>query len=269
MTPDVSAYIPVFNNAGTIEAAIRSIRAQSVPVAEILVIDDGSTDDSAAIAESLGARVIRLGKNMGRGAARARAMDEARHEFVLSCDATNAPDPDFLKNALPWFDDGRVAAVFGMITQPPAGNTVSRWRGRHLFKLNHQSEVRRGASLSTHGTIVRAAAVQQAGGYSPALRHDEDRDLGGRLLAAGWDVIYDPRLRVVSQSVNSLHQVFERYWRWNMDKTQTRSWREYARQVAYSVKVMAREDLRDGDIPAALISLLCPHYIFWSRSLRG
>src|SRR4051812_25858756 len=70
----ISAYIPAFNCGKTIERTIASLQSQTVAVSEIIVVDDGSTDDTAAVSLQAGARVIRMGANCGRGAARAGAM---------------------------------------------------------------------------------------------------------------------------------------------------------------------------------------------------
>ena len=67
-------------------------------------------------------------------------------------------EPAFVEKALPWFEEPRVAAVFGRITQPPAGGVAERWRGRHLFKVDLVQQSYRQASLSTWGTVVRASA---------------------------------------------------------------------------------------------------------------
>ena len=96
----------------------------------------------------------------------------------------------------------------------------------------------------------------------------EDVDLGVRLLAAGCDVVCDPKLRIVSIEPNSLAQVLERYWRWNTAPHGRMDAAAYLRQISYSIKIMAREDLAARDPAAALISLLCPHYQFW-KSLSG
>ena len=111
----ISAYIPCYNNIDTIAEAVNSIRRQKVAVDELFVIDDGSTDGSAEAVESMGIRVIRNEKNLGRGAVRNRAMVEAKNELVLCCDATNTLPPDFVSRLLPWFKDPKVAAVCGWI----------------------------------------------------------------------------------------------------------------------------------------------------------
>lgn len=131
----LGAYVPCFNNAATLRRAVESVQAQSVRPAEILVVDDGSADGSSGAIDGLPVRVVRHERNLGRGAARARAMRELRrHTFVLCVDAIDAIPRDFAARALEWMADERVAAVCGRITQFSARNVVERWRGRHLFK---------------------------------------------------------------------------------------------------------------------------------------
>jgi hypothetical protein len=108
--------------------------------------------------------------------------------------------------------------------------------------------------------------VRQVGGYNGSLRHTEDAELGDRLLAAGFDVVYDPRLIIASIASNTLGQVLERHWRWYAGPNPSANWREYYKSIGYSIKCMAWADLRAGDPLCIPVSLLSPHYRFW-RSL--
>jgi glycosyltransferase involved in cell wall biosynthesis len=261
--PAVSAYVPCFNNETTVRRAVESLLSQTTPPAELLVVDDGSSDRSMDVLRGLPVRVIRHERNLGRGAVRACAMREVAHDVVACCDATNVLEPDFISRGLRWLEDERVAAVFGRITQPPPRTAAERWRGRHLFKLDAPHAVRHGASLSTFGTLVRASAVRAAGGFDPRLRHTEDGDLGTRLRAGGLDVVYDPRLTVTSIARNSVSDVLERYWRWYAGRDEAVTWRGYWKNVGYSVRGMAAADLRAGDPSSAVISLVSPHYQYW------
>jgi glycosyltransferase involved in cell wall biosynthesis len=250
-----------------VRRAVDRLLQQTLVPAEVLVVDDGSDDGSAETLRGLPVRVIRHERNLGRGAARARAMREAAHELVVCCDATNVLEPAFVERARPWFDDARVAAVHGRITQEAGQTVAERWRGRHLFKGDTPQEVRRGASLATYGAIVRASAARIAGGFDPRRRHSEDSDMGGRLSAAGLEVIYDPRLTVTSVASNSVGDVLERYWRWYAGQDEATSWRGYWKNIGYSVTGMAAADLRARDPLSAGVSLLAPHYQYWrSRS---
>jgi len=263
-----SAYVPCYNAAATVRRAVESVLAQTIRPDEVLLVDDGSTDGSLDAVSGLDVRIIAQPRNLGRGEARARAMREAQHEHVLCCDATNTLEPAFVEKARIWLDDDRVAAVFGRITQPPAGSLAERWRGRHLFKVDAAQESRRRTSLCTWGTLVRASAVEGVGGYDRRLRHTEDAELGVRLLAGDFDVVYDPALTVTSIAPNTVAQVLERHWRWYAGATPSASWREYRKSIAYSIKCMAKDDLRAGDPTAVLISLVAPHYQAWKSWSR-
>jgi Glycosyl transferase family group 2 len=109
----------------------------------------------------------------------------------------------------------------------------------------------------------RRSAVENVGGFNAALRSGEDADLGLRLRGAGYNVVFDPNLFAYSVADNTVREVLERYARWNTPEGM--GIRNYLRQINYALKVMAVADLKAGDIPAACISLLCPHNQFWTR----
>jgi glycosyltransferase involved in cell wall biosynthesis len=263
---EVSAYVPCHNQRSTVGRAVAALSQQTARVSEVFVVDDGSTDGLASEVE--GARVIRLGTNRGRGAARARAMEEARYELVACCDATNTLAADFVSRALPWFEDAAVAGVYGRIWSRRQDTVAARWRSRHLFKDGVEAPPRRHALLATYGCLLRRSAVMAVGNFNPAHRHSEDAELGLRLLAAGYDVVSDPSLRVESLSTDSLFAVLNRYWRWNAGAQEQVSWRSYLKTIRYAAGGMARDDLRAGDVSAMMVSLFCPHYQFWRSWFR-
>lgn len=95
----MSVIIPVYNGERFIREAIESVQAQTLPVSEIIVVDDGSTDGTAAIAESMGAVVIRQ-PNGGVSAARNVGIRAATQPWIALLDADDMWDPD--KNELQW-----------------------------------------------------------------------------------------------------------------------------------------------------------------------
>ena len=85
--------MPAFNSARFISRAIESVRAQSVEVVEILVVDDASTDDTAEVARALGARVIPMLHNGGPGASRNAGIEAATTEWIATLDADDTWHP--------------------------------------------------------------------------------------------------------------------------------------------------------------------------------
>jgi mycofactocin glycosyltransferase len=257
----VSAAIPCHNAGLAVARCLAGLRGQHHPIDEIFVVDDGSTDRSCA---ELSVPVFRLPENRGRGAARAETVRRATGLFLLSCDVTMQAPPDFLKRAMRWMGDERVAAVFGPVRQVKAVSTADRWRGRHLFHLFDCSSLNRQASLATTCCLLRLSAVRGVGNFDESLREREDHELGKRLINAKFEVVFDPELFCLETQSNSVKEVLSRYARWNLEDRRM-TLREYGRQIGYAYKGLLPKDWRERDIPAAMITLLLPHYLFWRR----
>jgi glycosyltransferase involved in cell wall biosynthesis len=139
--PTVSVVVPCYNGADYLEECLRSAVAQTHPPLEVIVVDDGSTDGSAALATALGApiRVIRQ-ENSGESVARNRAIDEARGEWVAFLDADDVWRPTKLERQVAvasretvavhtnYFHFGGDERVMDVSTTPPA----IRYRLPHL-----------------------------------------------------------------------------------------------------------------------------------------
>jgi glycosyltransferase involved in cell wall biosynthesis len=117
--PPISVAIPVHNAAPYVAAAIESVLAQTVPVAEVLVVDDGSTDDSGAVARRFGGTVRCVRQdNAGQGSARNRAVALARGELLAFLDADDLWPRDKLERQLAALRRDRdLEAVFGHVEQ--------------------------------------------------------------------------------------------------------------------------------------------------------
>lgn len=113
--PLVSVIIPAYNAAPYIAEALRSVLAQTHGALDIIVVDDGSTDDTAAIAASLGDPRIRVVSqpNGGVSAARNKGLDLAKGEFIAFHDADDGMEPTNLEEKLNTLLSHQVDWVFG------------------------------------------------------------------------------------------------------------------------------------------------------------
>ena len=98
MKSDISVVIPLYNKEKEIACTLRSVLAQTSQPLEIIVVDDGSTDGSAARVEEIGSPLIRLiqQENRGVSAARNRAMQEACGEYAALLDGDDTWEPGYL-----------------------------------------------------------------------------------------------------------------------------------------------------------------------------
>ena len=271
MKYSISAHIPYFNNINTLRQVINCISSQGIQLSEINIYDDGSHADPSSICASTNTRLHQFIKNKGRGFIRNKATTDAKSDFILFCDATNLLSDNFIESALHHFDQNQVAAVSGKISNHPSTqNFSSAWRGRHLFKecYNFGPIAQEASSLTTYGTILRKSAVLDVGNFDPQLTHSEDKELGYRLLKAGYKIIGDPNLLVYSIKKENTLSVLERYWRWYGGTDEKFYLQNYWHAIKSSFRPMMQEDIRANDWKSAFISFLCPHYGFFRHLYR-
>jgi glycosyltransferase involved in cell wall biosynthesis len=183
----VTVGIPAYNAASFIQRAVDSVRAQSWPIAEVLVVDDGSKDDTAAAAERLGCRVVRHQRNKGDPGARNTLLANAATPYVAMLDADDEWLSHHLETVVPLLvGHPHRAAAFGLARYVPSGLTWPMPRpagaGPDLLAVALHR-----AMIPHNAVVLRVAHVQSVGGYREHLRHASDYDLWCR-LAARYDI---------------------------------------------------------------------------------
>jgi glycosyltransferase involved in cell wall biosynthesis len=194
----ITAAITTYNRAGFLPGALESMFAQTRPPDEVLVVDDGSTDETPTVLAAFGdrIRVVRQ-ENGGRSAARNTAVREARGRFLSFLDSDDRWLPDKLEREVPVFeaDDG-VALVHGHVDligadeEPLPEETA---RHHELFSAAHREPVTYAGyafdcRCFSSALTARVEAVREAGLYDPTLLLD-DYDLYLR-LALSWRIVF-------------------------------------------------------------------------------
>jgi len=191
-TPALSILLPVYNNRPYLGEAIASIQQQTVTDFELLVIDDGSTDGSAAIAAAAAQRDPRVRlirqSNSGIVGALNRGLEEARGELIGRMDGDDVAEPERLQRQLAYLAEHPECVIVGTGAwfMDPGGAVVDR-----VISPASEEEIESrllqgdGSALIHASVIMRGAAVRAVGGYLREFDKAEDIDLFFRLMTVG------------------------------------------------------------------------------------
>jgi len=189
--------VPAYNEAASIADTVRSIQAQSVPVREILVVDDCSTDNTAEVARACGATVLTPPCNTGsKAGAQNFALRSVHTEFAMAIDGDTTLAPDAIEKLMCAFSSPNVAAACGFVIPR---HVRSIWeRGRFVeyllaftFYKPIQDYYQKPLISSGCFSAYRTAMLKEAGGWSDRTLA-EDVDLTWRFYAQGYDVRFIP-----------------------------------------------------------------------------
>jgi cellulose synthase/poly-beta-1,6-N-acetylglucosamine synthase-like glycosyltransferase len=190
-----SVIVPVYNGASTLGACLRALAQQTVPgdSYEVIVVDDGSTDASAAIGARHGAQVVHQA-HAGAAAARNRGARAARGEILLFTDADCEPQEDWIEAMLAPLVAPDVAGVKG-VYRTRQRSVVARFAQAEYeekyTRLAGRAEI---DFVDTYAAAYRRAVFLQSGGFDTAFPRAtvEDQELSYRLAAAGHKLVFAP-----------------------------------------------------------------------------
>lgn len=218
--PSVSVVVPAYNESAGIAATIRSLVATDYPGLEILVVDDGSDDDTAAVASALGlpgVRVVRQA-NAGKPAALNTGIGLATGEILVLVDADTVFAPDALHALARAFGAPEVGAVSGNTKVANRDGLLGRWQ--HLeyvvgFNLDRRAFAVMDCITTVPGAIgaFRRAALDDVGGV-PADTLAEDTDLTMAVARAGWRVEYEQAAVAWTEVPSTMRQLWKQRYRW-------------------------------------------------------
>ena len=191
--------MPAHDNGRDLDDCLAALRIARTPECEIIVVDDASSDDTAARAASSGARVVSLSRNRGPAAARNEGARRSRGDILFFVDADVVVAPDSVHRVLATLGEpSGPAAIFGSYdAHPRAAGTVSQYRNL-LHHFVHQSGRTEASTFWAGCGAVRRRAFEEVGGFDeqrypkPSI---EDIELGDRLRKAGYRIRLDKDLK--------------------------------------------------------------------------
>lgn len=222
--PMVTLVVPAFNEGVVIQAALRSLLELDYPNYEIIVVDDGSTDDTYAKAMEMARqsrdiqlRVIRK-PNAGKAQALNTGMSLARGELILNMDGDAKLSRNTLRACVRHFRDPRVGAVAGNVKVINRDNIWSRIQA--LEYIEGLAMARKAQSFTRTVNIIpgplgmfRKSVLMEVGGYDHHT-FAEDCDLTLKLLMRGWHIIYEAKAVAWVETPMRLLNLLKQRYRW-------------------------------------------------------
>jgi cellulose synthase/poly-beta-1,6-N-acetylglucosamine synthase-like glycosyltransferase/peptidoglycan/xylan/chitin deacetylase (PgdA/CDA1 family) len=220
--PLQSVLIPAYNEATVIVQTIHRILGSDYPNLEVIVVDDGSIDEtSQLVRENFAAdsrvRLITVA-NGGKAAALNRGLAEARGTVIIALDADTQFQRDSISKLVRWFQDPTLGAVAGNAKVGNRINIITRWQA--LEYVTSQNLERRALAALGCITVVpgaigawRREALVKLGGF-PANTLAEDQDLTIVLQKAGYKVLYDSAAIAWTEAPDTVRGLIKQRFRW-------------------------------------------------------
>jgi len=239
--PPVTIIVPVYNEAMVIDASIRSLLELDYPHYEVLVVDDGSTDDTLARAQALvgiharGEVRVLTQPNGGKAAALNHGIRAARYDFVLCMDGDSKLSRGALGRAMRHFADPAIGAVAGNVKVVNRRNLLARLQAlEYIEGLNlarrAQSFFRAVHIIPGPMGVFRRRVLLEVGGY-PSDTFAEDCDLTLAVLERGWRIAYEPDAVAWTEAPERLLDLVKQRYRWTrgiLQAVRKRAWARHA-----------------------------------------
>jgi glycosyltransferase involved in cell wall biosynthesis len=218
--PKVSIVIPTYNCAGLIEETIRACLEQDYPneKLEILVVDDGSTDNTRSIVEKYPVRYI-YQENKGPAAARNNGWRSAKGEAVCFIDADCIPRQNWVSKLIQHYSRKDIVSVAGSYAVGDTPYLLDKFV-HHEIRYRHSMMPDYINSFGTYNVLIKRDVLEGLGGFDPAYRRasGEDSDLSYRIIKAGYKIYFEKDALVS-------HRNILRFWKYLMIQFQHGYWR--------------------------------------------
>lgn len=180
MHANISVVIPLYNKEAEIERTLRSVLEQTLQPSEIIVVDDGSTDGSAAIVERVGGERVRLVHQQNRGvsAARNKGIELARGEYISFLDGDDRWHPDYLKCLTDFIARHPDCGAYGMAFYIDSGDgLVLADTPQTEGEVDFFAESMQRYVLIPSAATIRRDVLLEVGGFPNGMRMGEDQFL--------------------------------------------------------------------------------------------
>jgi poly-beta-1,6-N-acetyl-D-glucosamine synthase len=244
---ELTVIVPAYNEAASVGDTVRSLLDQTLRPVRVLVVDDGSSDDTGDVARAAGADVVRPPKNTGsKAGAQTFALPFVDTPYVMAVDADTTLERDAIERLAEAFHDPNVAAASGFVIPRHVSSVWERGRYfEYLFAFGFfkqiQDQYRKPTISSGCFSMYRTDRLREVGGWSDRTLA-EDMDLTWTIYARGWGVRFMPEAVCYPIEPHDLRLMRSQLRRWSHGMIQNLRlhWRDVLQVpfLRYSVGVM-------------------------------
>jgi len=230
--PLVTVVVPVYNEEETIAWTIRSLLEQTYGNLEIIIVDDGSTDDTPKICKNISNRPnitsMRLAERAGKSAVLNYGMNYANGEFIIFVDSDTTFDRDAIYHLMTEFADPVVGGVSGNLRPRNASqNLLTRLQQiEYLFTISVGRRIRSSFNIlpiisgAFGGFRRELIAVDAIGGHEPGPGNDSD--LAIRVRKLGYKIAFQPRAMCLTKVPETPYKLMRQRSRWDRNMIKNR-----------------------------------------------
>lgn len=194
----VSVVIPAYNCQSTIQACIECVQKQTYLVQQIIVVDDGSTDETLSVVKRMQGVSVLSQSNAGPAVARNVGAAHAKSDIIFFTDSDCCASENWIERAMPHFEDVSVSVVSGSYGISNPESLLARCVHQEIRFRHLELMPRYPRSFGSYNFGVRREVFQRAGGFDEQYREasGEDNDLSYKILAQGGKIAFEPEALV-------------------------------------------------------------------------
>ena len=215
----ISIIIPAYNAAETLPACLEALNKQTQPPDEILVVDDGSQDQTIQVAREYGVQLLEQ-PHQGPAAARNLGINQACGDIVLFTDADCEPVPNWVSEMLYPFSDQRVVGVKGSYRTNQQEAVARLVQCEFEERYDQLGQFETIDFIDTNAAAFRLNVLKEMGGFDPAFpkADNEDVDLSYRMARSGCKMMFNRKAIVYHRHPNTWSaylglKIKRGYWR--------------------------------------------------------
>ena len=218
MAEKVSFYIPAFNAQNTIELSINSVKNQTYPVDEIIIINDNSTDKTKEIiSKHSDLKIINNKKNLGLGYNRNLGIQNSSNEIIASIDSDVELDKKWLENIIISLKKNNIVMCGGNMIEKYTSNKINAWREKYYNQSWGNSDILNPSILYVCNTILLKSYWEKTKGYDENLKtNGEDIDFCKQIKSIdNINLYYSSNSLCYHLQDDSILSLSKRVWRYH------------------------------------------------------